>query len=314
APDRQGSARQVVIQLIPFPFSQGWVDNVRTLARSHWYDGTAITRVQDNYVVQWGDPHGDEAERAKPVPDGLITVPETCYTITLDVTPCTFPEFASDQSTQEMARAAADALNEEKRDVARKASTPSPSSPSPDVKNTQTRNAPEGWHQRDPYVSWVEFYKGWPIASDTVEYDDQFAQFWPVHCYGMVGVGRGYSPDTGTGAELYTVIGHAPRHLDRNIALVGRVVMGMEHLTSLPRGTGPLGFYEDEAQHVPILSIRLASDLPEAEQPRLQFLSSNSESFDAYMDARANRRDAFFNHSAGGIDICNAPPPIRQAQ
>ncbi|MFV0645116.1 MAG: hypothetical protein ACK5NN_11565, partial [Sphingomonadaceae bacterium] len=34
APDRQGSARQVVIQLIPFPFSQGWVDNVRTLARS----------------------------------------------------------------------------------------------------------------------------------------------------------------------------------------------------------------------------------------------------------------------------------------
>ncbi|MFV0643174.1 MAG: peptidylprolyl isomerase, partial [Sphingomonadaceae bacterium] len=73
APDRQGSARQVVIQLIPFPFSQGWVDNVRTLARSHWYDGTAITRVQDNYVVQWGDPHGDEAERAKPVPDGLIT-------------------------------------------------------------------------------------------------------------------------------------------------------------------------------------------------------------------------------------------------
>ena len=33
------------------------------------------------------------------------------------------------------------------------------------------------------------------------------------------------------------VIGHAPRHLDRNIALVGRVIDGIDKLSSLPRGT-----------------------------------------------------------------------------
>ncbi len=79
----------------------------------------------------------------------------------------------------------------------------------------------------------------------------------------MVGVGRNVSPDTGTGAELYTVIGHAPRQLDRNIALVGRIIEGMENLSSLPRGKGELGFYaDDEAdKRVPILSVRLGNEI-----------------------------------------------------
>jgi peptidylprolyl isomerase len=127
----------------------------------------------------------------------------------------------------------------------------------------------------------------------------------------MVGVGRNLSPDAGTGAELYTVIGHAPRHLDRNIALVGRVVEGIENLSSLPRGTGPLGVYEKPEQRVPILSIRLASELPAGEQPHFQYLSTESASFAAYADARANRKDAFFIVPAGGADICNVPVPVR---
>lgn len=44
----------------------------------------------------------------------------------------------------------------------------------------------------------------------------------------------------------------SPRRLDRNIALVGRVLQGMELLSALPRGTGRLGFYEQPSQHVPI--------------------------------------------------------------
>ena len=57
------------------------------------------------------------------------------------------------------------------------------------------------------------------------------------------------SPDTGTGGELYAVIGHAPRQLDRNIAMVGRVIDGIDRLSSLPRGTEALGFYKDKAQY-----------------------------------------------------------------
>ncbi|MEP2551141.1 MAG: peptidylprolyl isomerase, partial [Marinomonas sp.] len=136
----------------------------------------------------------------------------------------------------------------------------------------------------------------------------------PTHCYGMVGVGRSYSPDTGSGAELYTVIGHAPRHLDRNIALVGRIIVGMEHLSSMKRGDGELGFYtESQAQlRTPIQSIRVLSDLAPADRPSFQYLSTESETFAKYAEARANRRDPFFIKPAGGADICNIPVPVRQ--
>ena len=130
----------------------------------------------------------------------------------------------------------------------------------------------------------------------------------------MVGVGRNYSPDTGSGAELYTVIGHAPRHLDRNIALVGRVIEGMEHLSSLPRGSGALGFYaaEEASKRTAITSVRVVNDLPTNEQPRFEYLSTESATFAAYAEAIANRRDPFFNIPAGGADICNIPVPVRR--
>ena len=248
APDSKGKSRRVVIQLMPAPFSQGWVSNIRKLAAAHWWDGTSINRVQDNYVVQWGD-----ATEKKALPDGLATVGAKDY-----VTP--------DWPTKDWILARADG-------------------------------------RPDAYAGAHGFYLGWPLAQGR-------EGLWPVHCYGMVGVGRNLSPDTGTGAELYTVIGHAPRHLDRNIALVGRVIEGIEHMSSLPRGTGALGFYEKEDERVPILSVRLGNAAKGV--PAFEYLSTDSKSFAAYADARANRRDAFFNIPAGGADICNIPVPMRR--
>jgi peptidylprolyl isomerase len=248
APDSKGKPRRVVIQLMPAPFSQGWVSNIRKLAAAHWWDGTSINRVQDNYVVQWGD-----ATEKKALPEGLATVAAKDY-----VTP--------DWPTKDWIFARADG-------------------------------------RPDAYAGAHGFYVGWPLAQGR-------EGLWPVHCYGMVGVGRNLSPDTGTGAELYTVIGHAPRHLDRNIALVGRVIEGIEHMSSLPRGTGALGFYEKEEERVPILSVRIGNEAKDV--PAFEYLSTDSDSFAAYADARANRRDAFFNIPAGGADICNIPVPIRR--
>ena len=77
------------------------------------------------------------------------------------------------------------------------------------------------------------------------------------------------------------MIGHAPRHLDRNIALVGRVIEGMEHLSSLPRGSGRAGVIhrEEAGKRTPILTVRVASDLPAAEQPAFENLSTESATF-----------------------------------
>ena len=286
APDAKGKARRVVIQLMPPPFSQGWIGNIRKLAAAHWWDGTSVNRVQDNYVAQWGD-----VTEKKALPAGLVTVPETAYQMDpMQSLALRALDQTGTENEREMWKGFANICHFDPSQV--------PAVPCPVI-------AGKGSHSGRTYASLEFMFHGWPLASD-------YTFQWPVHCYGMVGVGRNLSPDTGSGAELYTVIGHAPRHLDRNIALVGRVIEGIENLSSLPRGTEGLGFYKTAAERVPILSIRLATELPVAEQPRFQYLSTESASFTTYADARANRRDPFFIKPAGGADICNIPVPVRR--
>ena len=245
APDAKGKPRRVVIQLMPAPFSQGWIGNIRKLAAQRWWDGTSINRVQDNYVVQWGDP----TER-KPLPADVTAKPPEEYL------------------------------------------------------RAETGLEPEWIPWPDPYAKHTGFAGGWPVGGDGR------GKIWLAHCYAMVGVGRNMAPDTGSGAELYAVIGQAPRHLDRNIALVGRVIEGMEYLASRPRGTAQLGFYDDPRQRIPIDSIKPMAEADPGARSTHQYLTGKS--FAAFREARANRRDPFFNVPAGGADVCNIPVPIRR--
>ena len=203
---------RVVIELAP-AFAPQHADNLRQLARGKYFDGLAIVRSQDNFVVQWGDPDGKRS---------LGTARDTLP-----------PEF-----TVKMTPAL-------------------PFEPLPD---------------RDGYAPEVGFSQGFPAGRDPAR-----GEAWLAHCYAMVGAGRGNDADSGSGAELYVVTGHAPRQLDRNIALVGRVVKGMELLATLPRGSGPMGFYDKAEQHVPITSVRVAADVPAAERENLEILRTDTE-------------------------------------
>lgn len=237
------SGAEVTIRLAP-DWAPAHVANIRALAGAGWWDGTSVNRVQDNYVVQWGD-----ATERKPLPAAVVATPVAEY-----------------------------------------------ERPTRDLRVRRLR-------VRDAYAATVGHAGGWAVASDG-------ASAWLPHCYATVGVGRNLAPDTGSGAELYTVIGHGPRHLDRNIAVVGRVLDGIEALSSLPRGTAALGFYDKPEQRVPIVRVRLGTAITPA--PAWQYLDETSPSFAAYAEARANRRDAFFNRPAGGADICNVPVPVRR--
>ena len=290
-PDAKDKPRRVVIQLMPPPFSQGWIANIRKLAAAHWWDGMSINRVQDNYVVQWGDPNADDKAKAKALPAGLATMAEGDYEapFSLIYGKSDFvPTSPSWHSVPSIADPYLDAFGE----------------------NGQLAERPG-------------FSSGWPIVMGSDKMVPPPAsrsatvvggKMWPVHCYGMVGVGRDLSPNTGSGAELYVVIGHAPRHLDRNIALVGRVIEGIEFLSSLPRGHGGLGFYDlaQGDERVPIVSINPGVEVKDL--PTYEYLSTESASFAHYADARANRRDAFFIRPAGGADICNIPVPVRRVK
>ena len=247
------SSGRVVIELAP-AFAPEHAANVTTLARERYYDGLAIVRVQENYVVQWGDPNGEDEAKRRAMKKGKAALA---------------PEFVRRADGLAFTKLA-------------------------DV---------------DGYAPEVGHVEGFPAARDPERGDA-----WLAHCYGMVGAGRGNTVDSGSGAELYVVTGHAPRHLDRNITLVGRVVQGMEHLTTLPRGTGPLGFYEKPEQHVAIRSIRVAADLPAAERTPLEVLRTDTPTWEALVESRRNRPDEWFHVKAGHVELCNVPIPVRAAQ
>jgi len=159
----------------------------------------------------------------------------------------------------------------------------------------------------DVYAPEVGFFNSMPMAYDPVK-----GRAWLSHCYGMLGVGRDNAPDSGNGAELYVVTGHSPRHLDLNVTLIGRVIAGIDLLSSLPRGTGPLGFYEKPEQQIPIHKIQLAAELSEDQRIHYELLRSDSESFAQLVKARRHRHEDWFVSPTGRVSLCNVPIPVRK--
>ena len=160
---------------------------------------------------------------------------------------------------------------------------------------------------KDGYAVQVGHSNGFPAARDP-----KSGRTWLAHCYGMVGVARGNESDSGNGGTLYAVIGNAPRHLDRNITVVGRVVSGMPLLSILPRGPAPMGMFEKEENWVPIKSVKLAADVPEAERAKYEVMRTDSASFKAVAEAQRNRGGPWNKYAAGHVDLCNVPIPVRE--
>jgi len=158
----------------------------------------------------------------------------------------------------------------------------------------------------DTYAPQTGFVSGLPAARDKAD-----GTAWLVHCYSMVGAGRDNGVETGPGTEIYVVSGHAPRQLDRNVALFGRVVYGMELLAVMPRGPAPMGFYDKAEQRVPIREVRVAADLPADQRTKLELLRTDTQTFTDLIEARRNRQDEWYKHKAGRIDVCNVPLPVR---
>jgi peptidylprolyl isomerase len=158
----------------------------------------------------------------------------------------------------------------------------------------------------DVYARRVGHWRNWPVA-----WDPSRKRAWLPHCYGMIGAGRDEAANSGGPAEMYAVNGHAPRALDRNVTLFGRVVRGMEHLTTLPRGTEALGFYSASQTKPKIISVRLAADVPEAQRDALQVLRTDHPIYGEILESRRNRRDSWTLYKAGKLEICNTPLPVR---
>jgi peptidylprolyl isomerase len=238
----------VVVMELATDFAPKNIANIQALIREKYFDGLAIIRSQDNYVVQWADPASDE-QQARSLGSAKATV-------------------------QAEFQQAADEF---------------------DITKVNSRDA---------YADIVGFASGFPVASNG-------RQTWLAHCYGMVGVARDNASDSGNGSSLYVITGHAPRHLDRNITLVGRVLSGMKLLSVLPRGSGPLGFYETEAEYTPIVSIRMGDEVAAQKRIHLEVMRTDSKAFADYVASRTFRHEEWFVEETGRIELCNITPPVR---
>lgn len=241
-------ADRVVIELQP-EFAPKHTANLRALTRAKYFDGLAITRSQDNFVVQWGDANAQKS----------------------------FGE-------------------------AKKSLAPEFTRPAAGLKFTALPDP-------DTYAAQTGFVNGFPAARESAQ-----GSAWLVHCYGMVGAGRENDANSGSGAELYVVNGHAIRMLDRNITVVGRVLQGMDVLSTMPRGRGPMGFYQKLEERTPIMQIRLAADVPAAERTNLEVLRTDTQTFTDLVESRRNRQDEWYKVPAGRIDVCSVPLPVRKAK
>jgi peptidylprolyl isomerase len=131
---------------------------------------------------------------------------------------------------------------------------------------------------------------------------------WLTHCPGVVAMARNDGADSSR-TDFYIVIGQAPRYLDRNMSVFGRVIQGMEVVQAIRRGApGDNGIIRDDAAASRIRSMRLGSDIPEEERLAAYVVDTNSDGFADLLRDRRKRTQRFFHHRPPEVlDVCQVP-------
>jgi len=239
----------VVVELAPFA-SPGHAGRWRSLVRDGYYDDSSVQRVQENYVVQWGEATGTRSpgEAGARLPD------ETRFAFTPSMEKAFVPLGAV-----------------------------------------------------DGYAPHVGFIDGFPVGVDEAR-----EHAWVLHCHGAVGTVQADPASTPGGVYFYAAIGNPARELDGRIPVVGRVIEGIEAMSTLPRGEGVYGFL-DASRHVPIQRTRLAGDIPAGDRPRFERLRTGSGTFATLLRLRAASLARAASASAPyPVDACSVPLPVRR--
>jgi peptidylprolyl isomerase len=168
------------------------------------------------------------------------------------------------------------------------------------------------WNEEIPFTSVQKpdffaaetgFIDGFPVARDP-----KTDTLWLSHCPGMVAMARNEDADSSR-TDFYIVIGQAPRYLDRNMNVFGRVIEGMDVVQNIRRGpTDANGIISSDTARSRIRSMRLGSELPEKERLKALVMDSESKPFKEMLEDRRNRKHKFFQHKPPQVlDVCQIP-------
>lgn len=131
---------------------------------------------------------------------------------------------------------------------------------------------------------------------------------WLTHCPGIIGMARNDNVDSSR-TDFFIVIGQAPRYLDRNMNVFGRVIHGMDAIQKIRRGPeNENGVFQDETASSRIRTIKLASDVPVDERLSAFVIDTNTKGFRKSLKNRRNRKQKFFqNKPPAVLDVCQVP-------
>ena len=160
----------------------------------------------------------------------------------------------------------------------------------------------------DMFAAYTGFIDGFPAARD----DKEAGKAWLTHCPGTVAMARNEDPDSSS-TDFYIVIGQAPRYLDRNLTVFGRVVWGMDIVQRIKRGPAlDNGIIEEDLERTWIKQMSLASSIDAEQRLDIYVADTNSDGFKKILTQRRNRNQKFFHHKPPKVlDVCQVPIPAR---
>nr|WP_157043404.1 peptidylprolyl isomerase [Paraglaciecola sp. T6c] len=136
--------------------------------------------------------------------------------------------------------------------------------------------------------------------------DPSIHQEWLLHCPGVVAFGRNNGLNTAS-SEFYIAIGQAPRHLDRNMSVLGKVIYGMHHVQRIKRASMnvPSGVIEDPTKRTKIVWARLANDIPAQQRVDVQVQDEHSDAVTTRIALGRTLENEFFHYKGNGnVDVC----------
>jgi len=157
--------------------------------------------------------------------------------------------------------------------------------------------------KNDLFAPETGFVDGFAAARDVPE-----NKIWLTHCPGVVAMARNDAPDSSR-TDFYFVIGQAPRYLDRNMNIFGRVIHGMDAVQKIRRGRpSENGIIQNETTSSRIRGMQLASEIPKNERLSAFVMDTNNKGFEKILINRRNRKQAFFHHKPPKVlDVCQVP-------
>jgi peptidylprolyl isomerase len=169
----------------------------------------------------------------------------------------------------------------------------------------------------DPELPWTPVQKPDLFAAET-GFIDGFAaareddRAWLAHCPGVLAMARGEAADSGS-TDFYIVIGQAPRYLDRNLTVFGRVIDGMQAVQSIRRGLArDNGVIADDLGRSRILRMRMADQLSRSERNTFLVQDTSRIGFRDILKGRRERKEDFFHHRPPAVlDVCQVPVSAR---